>query len=209
MVILFKMFSIHWEYSFNKLSVSKFHKLYQASTNLKVAAKKEKLVLPDHYVDSLLNVLVARLRSVFSMQYLQMQLVLLTVERVTNGVGCAQRLNQQVPCSITIGVCIRLVCLNIGQYLIFLNSYTKQMNNSVNLEISLVQFILFTFQTVPVVVNKESVFVSAMVGLHARSGGLLRLLVTWFTQRNVTQMNAGPQTSARGKGKAIGVITVN
>ena len=58
-----------------------------------MAAKKEKLVLPDHYVDSLLNVLVARLRSVFSMQYLQMQLVLLTVERVTNGVGCAQRLN--------------------------------------------------------------------------------------------------------------------
>ena len=57
--------------------------------------------------------------------------------------------------------------------------------------------------------NKESVFVSAMVGLHARSGGLLRLLVTWFTKRNVTQMNAGPQTSARGKGKAIGVITVN
>ena len=58
-----------------------------------MAAKKEKLVLMDLSVDYVVNVLVARLRNAFSMQNLQMQLVLHTVERVPNGVRCAQRIN--------------------------------------------------------------------------------------------------------------------
>ena len=63
-----------------------------------VAAKKEKLVLMDSYVETskLRNMIakqVARLRNVFSMQNLQMQMVFHTVERLRNGVGCAQKMN--------------------------------------------------------------------------------------------------------------------